>query len=81
MDVFAGLVGLLIGAAAAWSLVAPRIAYWRSETERARANVARIAEQAAAYAAGCQQGRDDVLSLARVLAAPQVIPVNNEHDS
>jgi hypothetical protein len=81
MDVLAGLVGLLIGTVAAWSLVAPRIAYWRNETERAQANVARIAEQAAAYAAGCQQGRDDVLSLARVLAAPQVTPVNNEHDS
>jgi hypothetical protein len=54
MYVFAGLVGLLIGTVAAWSLVAPRIAYWRNEAERAQANVARIAEQAAAYAAGCQ---------------------------
>ena len=81
MDVLAGLVGLLIGAVAAWSLVAPRIVYWRNETERAQANVARIAEQAAAYAAGCQQGRDDVLSLARVLAPAQATTVNNEHDS
>jgi hypothetical protein len=81
MDVLAGLVGLLIGTVAAWSLVAPRIAYWRNETERAQANLARIAEQAAAYAAGCQQGRDDVLSLARVLAAPRAAPVNNERDS
>jgi hypothetical protein len=45
-----------------------QIRHWQEETERARASVARISEQSAAWAAGCQQGREDVLSLTRTLA-------------
>ncbi|HLX50802.1 MAG TPA: hypothetical protein VKS82_20935 [Streptosporangiaceae bacterium] len=45
-----------------------RIGYWRDEAERARAIAARLSEQTAAWAAGCQQGREDVLSIARALA-------------
>jgi hypothetical protein len=83
MDILTGFVGLSIGAVAAWRLARARgdeevsrlraqweerIAHWRSETERARARAARTAEQAAAWAAGCQQGRADLLSLTRALA-------------
>ena len=83
MDIIAGLSGLLIGAVIAWQLAqgiaaaemsrfrAPmheQIRHWQEETERARASAARISEQSAAWAAGCQQGREDVLSLTRVLA-------------
>lgn len=80
MTVVAGLAGLLIGAATAWVLarcraaaelshlqahLAARAGYWRDEAERAKASAARSAEQAATWADGYQQGREDVLSLAR----------------
>jgi hypothetical protein len=45
-----------------------RVCYWQEETERARATASRLSERTAAWAAGCQQGREDVLSLARALA-------------
>ena len=45
-----------------------RIGYWHDEADRAKASALRAAEQAAAWAAGCQQGREDVLSLAVALA-------------
>jgi hypothetical protein len=78
----AGLAGLAIGAVAAWQLargfaaaemsrlrtrLEEQIGFWQGETERARANAAQVAERTAAWVAGCQQGRDDVLSLARAL--------------
>jgi hypothetical protein len=83
MDILTGITGLMIGATAAWALargraagkmsrlraqLQARIGYWQDEAERARAHAARTGEQAAAWAAGCQQGREDVMSLARVLA-------------
>jgi len=83
MDIVTGLAGLLIGAVAARAIargyaaaemsrlraqLQERIAYWQDEAERARANAARVGEQAAAWAAGCQQGREDVISIARAFA-------------
>jgi hypothetical protein len=83
MDILAGLTGLMIGVAAAWGLarghtagkmgrlraqLQARVDYWQDEAERARAQAARVSEQAAAWAAGCRQGREDVMSLARSLA-------------
>jgi hypothetical protein len=79
MEIIAALAGLLTGAAAAWRLARwrtaaetsrfqARIGYWHDEADRAKASAARAAEQAAAWAAGCQQGREDVLSLALALA-------------
>jgi hypothetical protein len=83
MDILTGLTGLIIGAVAAWGLarghtagkmsrlraqLQARIDHWQDEAERARAQAARVGEQAAAWAAGCQQGREDVMSLARALA-------------
>lgn len=83
MDIIAGLSGLLIGAVIAWQLAQgiaaaemsrlrarmhEQIRHWQEETERARASAAPISEQSAAWTAGCQQGREDVLSLTRVLA-------------
>jgi hypothetical protein len=83
MDMLAGLIGLLTGAFAAW-LVMRRCAaaqmnrlrarleeqasFWQGETERARASAAQAAERTAAWVAGCEQGREDVLSVARALA-------------
>jgi len=83
MDILTALAGLLIGAIAARALtrgyaaaeisrlraqLQARIAYWQDEAERARANAAQVGEQAAAWAAGCQQGREDVISIAHALA-------------
>jgi hypothetical protein len=83
MDILTGLAGLLIGAVIARALtrryaaaemsrlqaqLQARIAHWQDEAERARANAARVGEQAAAWAAGCQQGREDVISIAHALA-------------
>lgn len=83
MNILAGLSGLLIGAVATWQLMQwraetalsrlrvqmeERICYWQDETERARSSAARLSERTAAWAAGCQQGREDVLSLTRALA-------------
>jgi hypothetical protein len=80
MVVAAGLAGLLIGAAVAWVLtrcraaaeasrlqahLAARIGYWQDEAERAKASAARAEERSAAWAAGYQQGREDVLALTR----------------
>lgn len=82
MDVLTGLAGLLIGAVTAWQLtqwradagqarlrahLEERVCYWQDEAERARATASRVAEQKAAWVAGCQQGREDVLSLATAL--------------
>jgi hypothetical protein len=83
MEILTGLAGLMIGAVAAWAVtrghaagemsqlraqLQARIAYWLDETERARASTARVGEQAAAWAAGCQQGREDVISIVHALA-------------
>jgi hypothetical protein len=83
MEILTGLTGLMIGTMAAWGLtrahaagkmsrlraqLQARIGYWQDEAERARAQAARVGERAAAWAAGCQQGREDVMSLARALA-------------
>lgn len=87
MEVVAGLAGLLIGAACAWMLarcraaaeasrlqahLAARIGYWQDEAERAKACAARAEERSAAWAAGYQQGREDVLALTRVISETNV---------
>ena len=89
MDVLAGLIGLMIGAIAAWQIAASRsavemsqfrarqeerIGYWRDEAERAKAIAGRLSEQTAAWSAGCKQGREDVLSVARALAQRGIQP-------
>jgi hypothetical protein len=83
MDILVGLSGLVIGAAIAWQLaqdrataemarlrarLEERIGYWQGETGRARASAAQLSEKTAAWVAGCQQGREDVLCLTRALS-------------
>ena len=87
MEVVAGLAGLLIGTAAAWVLtrcraaaemsrlrahLAARIGYWQDEAERAKATAARAEERSAAWADGYQQGREDMLALARGISETNV---------
>jgi hypothetical protein len=82
MAILAGLIGLLTGtfatalitrrrAAAEMTRLGirleERVRFWQGETERARASAAQAAERTAAWVAGCEQGREDMLSLARTL--------------
>jgi hypothetical protein len=48
-----------------------RVRQCQDETERARTTASRLSERTAAWVAGCRQGRDDVLSLARRLGVQQ----------
>jgi hypothetical protein len=45
------------------------VAYWKNETARARAHAAQVTQDKAAWAAGCQQGRDDVISVVPLIIA------------
>ena len=87
MEVVAGLAGLLIGAVTAWvrtrrraaaemsrrqAHLAARVGYWQDEAERAKASAARAEERAAAWAAGYQQGREDVLALAHGISETNI---------
>ena len=83
MNILTGLTGLVIGTVAAWQVARgwaaaelshlrayfeEQIGYWQGEAERAKIHAAQLSEQTAAWVAGCQQGREDVLSVARALA-------------
>jgi hypothetical protein len=48
------------------------VAYWKNETARARAHAAQVTQGKAAWAAGCQQGRDDVISVVPLIIAAQL---------
>jgi hypothetical protein len=45
------------------------VAHWKNETARARAHAAQVTQDKAAWAAGCQQGRDDVISVVPLIIA------------
>jgi hypothetical protein len=51
-----------------------RVRHWQDEAERAKATAAQVSEQTAAWAAGYQQGREEVLSLARSLGQRGIWP-------
>jgi len=83
MVALAALSGLLLGAAVAWRValawanaevsrvrarMQDQIGYWQDQAERARVSASHVAEQTTAWVAGCRQGREEVLSLARALA-------------
>lgn len=82
MNILTWLAGLVIGAVAAWQVarvcaaaelsrlrarLEEQIGYWQGEAERAKIRTAQLSEKTAAWVAGCQQGRKDVLSVARAL--------------
>ena len=82
MNILTWLAGLVIGAAVAWQIargyaaadlarlrvhLEEQIGYWQGEAERATLRATQLSEQTAAWAAGCRQGREDTLSLARAL--------------
>lgn len=45
------------------------IQHWRDEAARARSHAAQVARDAANWAAGCRQGRDDVITVVPLLIA------------
>jgi hypothetical protein len=47
------------------------IQHWKDETARARSHAAQIARDAANWAAGCKQGREDVATVVPLLIAAQ----------
>lgn len=86
MEGFLILVWFLAGAIAGWGVTSLRAAgtvsrareqmrreirHWQSETERYKAIADRHAQDKAAWAAGCKQGRDDVITIVPMLLAAQ----------
>ena len=45
--------------------------HWKDEAERARSHAAQVARDSATWAAGCKQGRDDVITVVPLLIAAQ----------
>ncbi len=83
MNILTSLAGLIIGAVAAWQVargyaaaqlsrqrahLEEQIGYWQGEAERATIHATQRSEKTAAWVAGCRQGREDMLSVARALA-------------
>jgi hypothetical protein len=86
MGVLETMFWAIIAAVAAWGFTLRRaaqhidrleaahrteVAHWKNETARARAHAAQVTQDKAAWAAGCQQGRDDVISVVPLLIAAQ----------
>ncbi len=49
------------------SRIRERTGYWQSEATKARGEALRLARETATYAAGCKQGREEVISLVPLL--------------
>jgi hypothetical protein len=45
------------------------IRHWQEEAARAKTHAAQVAREAATWAAGCKQGRDDVIAVVPMLIA------------
>ncbi|HXC65467.1 MAG TPA: hypothetical protein VNZ67_13980 [bacterium] len=50
------------------------VSHWQEAADRANAEAARIAREAEAFKAGCQSGREDVISIMPLLVAAQQNP-------
>ncbi len=48
--------------------------HWQSETDRYKAAADQHAQDNTAWAAGCKQGRDDVITIVPMLLAAQTAP-------
>jgi hypothetical protein len=80
------LIGFALGAALGWRLAMLRaraivsdvftrmrreVRHWRDVAARATAEADRLAQEAQTWAAGCKQGREDVISVMPLLMAAQ----------
>ena len=57
------------------------LAYWQEAAARASAEAARVTREAEAYQAGCQHGREDVISIMPLLVAAQQRPADEPRAS
>jgi hypothetical protein len=55
--------------------------HWQEAAARANAEVARVAREAEAFKAGCQSGREDVISIMPLLVAAQQRPADEAQAS
>ena len=55
------------------------LAHWQEAAARATAEAARVAHEAEAYKAGCQHGREDVISIMPLLIAAQRRAAGGSH--
>lgn len=57
------------------------VIHWQEAAARANAEAARVAREAEAFKAGCQSGREDVISIMPLLVAAQQRPVDEAQAS
>ena len=84
MSTLATIAWSTIAAVAAWGLTLAyataaisrlqaerrkEVKHWQAEAIRARAHAAQLAQDTAAWAAGCKQGREDVMTIMPLLVA------------
>ncbi|HUL28197.1 MAG TPA: hypothetical protein VLW44_20740 [Streptosporangiaceae bacterium] len=89
MPVIILIIGFGIGAAVGWwrglaradaaiararAAMAHETRHWQDAAARATAEAARVAREAQTWAAGCRQGRDDVISIVPLLMAAHERP-------
>ena len=55
------------------------VQHWQETAARATAEAARVAREADAFKAGCQSGREDVISIVPLLMAAQRNPAREAH--
>jgi hypothetical protein len=55
------------------------VRHWQEAAARATAEAARVAREADAFKAGCQSGREDVISIVPLLMAAQRNPAREAH--
>jgi hypothetical protein len=55
--------------------------HWQEAAARANAEAARVAREAEAFKAGCQSGREDVISIVPLLVAAQQHPAQEARAS
>jgi hypothetical protein len=55
--------------------------HWQEAAARANAEAARVAREADAFKAGCQSGREDVISIVPLLVAAQRHPAQEARAS
>ena len=57
------------------------VIHWQEAAARANAEAARVAREAEAFKAGCQSGREDVISIMPLLVAAQQRPADEAQAS
>ena len=82
-------IGAAIGPLIGWRAARSRgraemrreLTHWQEAAARATAEAARVARKAEAFQAGCNRGREDVISIMPLLVAAQQSPADEERAS